>query len=163
MREESEHNNRLKRKAEEMEEAAKAAAFDKRPFAERKTAFNLIQMARTTDATISADKVRNLIGTLIVSNTGCGELVVRALANDTRARRRHRKMWETLWLQKTTRITRQHQQKNVVTWKHLLNLHNAGSQKTRRRYESALRSSYAVISLFILPVFYMFALGYGKP
>ena len=68
--EEREHNARLEREAEEAERTAKSDAFDKRPFADRKAALNLIQMANTTEATISPDKVRNLIGTLIVSHYG---------------------------------------------------------------------------------------------
>ena len=42
------------------------ASFDKRPFAERKAALNLAQLAQS-DATLNSDKVKNLIGTLIVS------------------------------------------------------------------------------------------------
>lgn len=42
------------------------ASFDKRPFSERKAALNLAQLAQS-DATLNPDKVKNLIGTLIVS------------------------------------------------------------------------------------------------
>ena len=42
------------------------APFEKRPFAERKAALNLAQLAQS-DATLNPDKVKNLIGTLIVS------------------------------------------------------------------------------------------------
>ena len=43
------------------------ASFEKRPFSERKAALNLAQLAQS-DATLSPDKVKNLIGTLIVSS-----------------------------------------------------------------------------------------------
>ena len=42
------------------------ASFEKRPFSERKAALNLTQLAQS-DATLNPDKVKNLIGTLIVS------------------------------------------------------------------------------------------------
>ena len=45
-------------------------AFDKRPFIEQRTAFNLAQFAQSnTDLNLSTDQVENLIGTLIVSLT----------------------------------------------------------------------------------------------
>lgn len=45
-----------------------AESFERRPFLERKAALNLIQLATSNESSISADKVDNLIGTLIVSH-----------------------------------------------------------------------------------------------
>ena len=66
--EEAKHNARLQREAEEVKKAEEAALYNSRPFAERKVALNLVQMAHNDDANISADVVQNLISTLIVSH-----------------------------------------------------------------------------------------------
>jgi len=44
-----------------------AGSFERRPFLERKAALNLVQLAGSSEAPISADKVDNLIRMLIVS------------------------------------------------------------------------------------------------
>ncbi len=77
--EERAHNSRLEREAEKARKEANSASFEKRPFAERKAALNLTQMALTTDVKISPDAVLNLIGTLIVSHPELGKLQCRQL------------------------------------------------------------------------------------
>ena len=63
---EKRHNARLAQAAEAAKKASEAAAFAQRPFAERKAAFNLVQMANNGEVGMSTDKMQNLIGTLIV-------------------------------------------------------------------------------------------------
>lgn len=51
-------------------------SFERRPFHERKAALNLLQLAGSCEASISPDKVTNLIGTLIVSYQASDEWVL---------------------------------------------------------------------------------------
>jgi hypothetical protein len=77
--EEAAHNARIEalkeQKARPIEEihTSMAETLKRRPFLERKAAFNLILLAGSNEASISADKVDNLIGALIVCSRIDGE------------------------------------------------------------------------------------------
>ncbi|KAL6717123.1 hypothetical protein ACLMJK_005038 [Lecanora helva] len=93
-REEEEQNARLAREAIL---TAKATELDKRPFAERQAACNLVQMARVPGAVVGSDSVENLIHELTAqAPEEVGELVDNEQATEPELTEQERKDLESL-------------------------------------------------------------------